>query len=313
MIKYFSIFKKPLLLIIIAMGVAIYLINPNFISGDNISNFSRQVAILSFVSCGMAFAVISGGIDLSVGSIMSCVSVVVATCMKTGTNYILAIILGIAVGTVLGLINAVIINTTDIPPFVATLGTMVTYGGVAYLYTDGIQVMGLSKEFMNLASGYWFGIPLLAYFAAIAFVVSHILLESTKYGLRIRALGGKTDKIDAIGIRPKNITYIVYGYSGLMAAMAGILLTSRVLVGMPTIGVGYNLQAIATTTVGGVLLGGGYGSIPSVLQGVVLTGLISNGLNLVKVTTFWQYVATGIIIIVALAVNAMNKKGITSK
>lgn len=287
--------------ILLALAITIQVINPNFTSVGNLTNISRQVAILSLVAFGMTFVIIGGGVDLSVGSIMGLTSVVCSTLMKSTESVALAIVVGVAMGGLCGAVNGLLVARTGIHPFIVTLGTATILKGIAFGYND-MQIAGLPGDFLHLASGYIGPLPILAYVAAAGFLISHLLLGFTRFGRMTYAVGGREEAAHAAGVDVQRQRILIYALSGAFAATAGLVLTSRVIAGQASLGIGYDLQAIAAVIMGGSRMGGGRGSVAGTLMGILIIGVLANGLNLLKVSSFWQEVAVGCAIVSAVVI-----------
>ncbi len=292
--------------IILLMGIFIQLQNPTFITSDNLTNLIRQIAILAIVSFGMTTVILTGNIDLSVGSTMGLASVIACDFMKKTDNVWLGILIGVAVGFLAGIINGVIIVKSGIHPFVATLGTMTVYKGLGYIYTQGMSISALPKPFLAIGTTDIFGIPLLTVFAIVVFLLIFLLLNKTKFGLNIYEVGGSEQAAQSAGLNVAKIKILTYGIAGALAGLGGMLLTVRAISSHPSIGVGYHSQAIGASVIGGASLAGGRGKIHETVYGVLIMGMLSNGLNLLKVSTFWQEVAVGATIVIAVVVDAVR-------
>lgn len=295
-------------LILLAMAVAIQIMNPNFTSPANLTNISRQVAILSLVAFGMTFVIIGGGVDLSVGSVIGLTSVVCSTLMKSTGSVALAIGVGLALGAVCGAVNGLLVARTGIHPFVVTLGTATILKGIAFSYND-MQIAGLPGDFLHLASGYLGPLPILTYIATAGFLISYLLLRFTRFGRMTYAVGGREEAAHAAGVNVQRQRMLIFALSGAFAAAAGLVLTSRVIAGQASLGIGYDLQAIASVIMGGSRMGGGRGSVIGTLMGILIIGVLANGLNLLKVSSFWQEVAIGFAIVSAVVIEDQRGRG----
>lgn len=292
--------------VILVMGIFIQSQNPAFLTADNLTNLVRQIAILAIVSFGMTTVILTGNIDLSVGSTMGLASVVACDFMKAAGSVWLGILLGVLVGFAAGLINGGIIVKSGIHPFVATLGTLTVYKGIAYLYTQGMSIGSLPREFLSIGTTGVFGVPMLTVFAIIVFVVLWFVLTKTRFGLHIYEIGGREEAAQAAGIDVAKTKILVYGISGALAGLAGMLLTVRAISSHPSLGTGYHSQAIGASVIGGASLAGGRGKLHETVWGVLIMGILSNGLNLLKVSTYWQEVAVGATIVIAIVIDAIR-------
>ncbi|WP_096187183.1 ABC transporter permease subunit [Evansella halocellulosilytica] len=287
-----------LLLIIIIITI----LNPSFLSFSNILNVLRQVSINALIAFGMTFVILTGGIDLSVGAILAFSGAVTATLMASGVDPILAMLIGLLVGAILGAINGFIIAKGKVAPFIATLATMTIYRGLTLMFTDGRPVSGLGESaiFEMLGRGYFFGVPVPAMTMMISFLVLYLILKKTTFGRRVYAVGGNEEASILSGIKVDRIKIYVYSLTGFLSALAGIILTSRLNSAQPTAGTMYELDAIAAVVLGGTSLTGGRGWIVGTLIGALIIGVLNNGLNLLGVSSFFQQVVKGSVILLAV-------------
>ncbi|ANU20349.1 ribose ABC transporter permease [Planococcus plakortidis] len=287
------------LILIIAIITAI---NPSFLSMSNILNVLRQVSINALIAFGMTFVILTGGIDLSVGSILALTGAVTAGMMASGIDPILAMLLGLFLGAVLGAINGVIIAKGKVAPFIATLATMTIYRGLTLVYTEGRPISGLgdSMAFQMLGKGYFLGIPVPVVTMLISFGILYFILKKTTFGRRVYAVGGNEEASVLSGINADRIKIYVYSLVGALAALASLILTSRLNSAQPTAGQMFELDAIAAVVLGGTSLTGGRGWIVGTLIGALIIGVLNNGLNLIGVSSFFQQVVKGAVILLAV-------------
>ncbi|KKB36961.1 ribose ABC transporter permease RbsC [Bacillus thermotolerans] len=291
----------PLLgLIILVLIVSI--LNPSFLAPLNILNLLRQVAINALIAYGMTFVILTGGIDLSVGSILALSSALMAGMMVSGIDPILAILIGCLLGALMGAVNGLLITKGKMAPFIATLATMTIYRGLTLTYTDGNPITGLGDDYMFqlFGRGYFLGIPVPAVTMIIAFVVLWVILHKTTFGRYTYAIGGNEKAAWISGIKVTKVKIMVYSLAGLLSALAGAILTSRLNSAQPTAGESYELDAIAAVVLGGTSLAGGRGLIIGTLIGALIIGILNNGLNLLGVSSFFQMVVKGIVIVIAV-------------
>ena len=293
----------------VLVGMAIFFgtINPNFWSITNLSNVSRQISILALISIGQTFAILSAGIDLSVGSLLALVSVVCAQGMLE-FGLVGGIVAGILAGCGVGFVNGVLIAKARIPAFIATLGMLVAARGLALTLSGGLPVAGLPHEFLVIGAGYWGPFPIPSVIAALAFVVAYLVLNRTRFGRYVYAMGSNEEAAVLSGINVARYKIIVYVVSGLCAGIAGVVLTSRVISGQPTLGEVQELYAIAAVVIGGSKITGGVGGIGRTLMGVLVLGMLSNGLNLIQVSSYVQNIVVGAIIIVAVYIDLARER-----
>lgn len=298
-----SIIQKiaPFIGLILIM-VIITILNPDFLSVSNLMNVLRQVSINALIAFGMTFVILTGGIDLSVGSTLALTGAVTAGMMASGIDPIFAMLLGLLLGAVLGAVNGIIIAKGKVAPFIATLATMTIYRGLTLVYTDGRPISGLgdSLTFQMLGKGYFLGIPIPVVTMIISFGILYFILKKTTFGRRVYAVGGNEEASILSGINADRIKIYVYSLLGLLAALASLILTSRLNSAQPTAGEMFELDAIAAVVLGGTSLTGGRGWIVGTLIGALIIGVLNNGLNLIGVTSFFQQVVKGAVILLAV-------------
>ncbi|MEK5391353.1 ribose ABC transporter permease RbsC [Margalitia sp. FSL K6-0131] len=291
----------PLLGFIIIV-IIVSILNPSFLQPLNILNLLRQIAINALIAFGMTFVILTGGIDLSVGSILALSSALMACMMVSGLDPILAIIIGSLLGGVMGMVNGLLITKGKMAPFIATLATMTVFRGLTLVYTDGNPITGLSNSrlFQLFGRGYQFGIPVPAITMIIAFVILYLILHKTSFGRKTYAIGGNEKAAMISGIKVTKVKVMIYSLAGVLSALAGAILTSRLDSAQPTAGTSYELDAIAAVVLGGTSLSGGRGKIFGTLIGALIIGTLNNGLNLLGVSSFYQMVVKGIVILIAV-------------
>ena len=297
------------LLVLIGLVIIIGISSPVFLSARNIRNVLQQVSTLGVVSMGMTVLMISGGIDLSVGSAMSVVAVIVGKMLKDwGFSADISILVGLALGSGIGYMNGVLVSRTRVHPFILTLGTMTALQGVAIVITEGYPITDLGTRFEVLGGGTIKGIPLIIILFFIVMFLCYFLLQHTQLGRRAYAIGGNEKTAFLAGIKVKRYKVIFYAFCGLLTGLAALLLASRISSAIPTMGSGFELQSIGAVVIGGTPLSGGQGSVWGTLVGVLLLGVIANGLNLLHVEASWQYIVTGVIIVVAVIIHEHRSK-----
>ncbi|ANU14202.1 ribose ABC transport system, permease protein RbsC [Planococcus halocryophilus Or1] len=298
-----SVLQKiaPFIGLFLIMSI-ITILNPDFISVSNLMNVLRQVSINALIAFGMTFVILTGGIDLSVGSTLALTGAVTAGLMASGVDPIFAMLLGLLLGAVLGAVNGIIIAKGKVAPFIATLATMTIYRGLTLVYTDGRPISGLgdSLTFQMLGKGYFLGIPIPVVTMIISFAILYFILKKTTFGRRVYAVGGNEEASILSGINADRIKIYVYSLLGLLAAVASLILTSRLNSAQPTAGEMFELDAIAAVVLGGTSLTGGRGWIVGTLIGALIIGVLNNGLNLIGVTSFFQQVVKGAVILLAV-------------
>lgn len=284
----------PLLGLIILI-VIVTVLNPSFMEPLNILNLLRQVAINALIAFGMTFVILTGGIDLSVGSILALSSAFTANLMLSGWDPVLAIIVGCLAGGVMGMVNGLMITKGKMAPFIATLATMTIFRGLTLVYTDGNPITGLgdSMTFQLFGRGYLLGIPVPAITMLIVFAVLWVVLHKTPFGRKTYAIGGNEKASIISGIKVDRIKIMIYSLTGMLSALAGAILTSRLNSAQPTAGTSYELDAIAAVVLGGTSLTGGRGRIVGTLIGALIIGILNNGLNLLGVSSFTRWWSKG--------------------
>ncbi len=293
-----------LVVLIIVLGISM----PVFLSPRNIRNVLQQVSTLGIVSMGMTVLMISGGIDLSVGSSISVTAVVVGSMLKAGSPVWIAVIVGLAIGSVIGLMNGLLAAYTKAHPFILTLGTMTMFQGIAIIITGGFPITDLGKAFEFIGGGMIGGIPLIVLIFFAVLLICFFLLRYTRPGRVAYALGGNEHTTYLAGIKVKRYKIIFYVVCGFLTGLAALVLSSRISSAIPTMGASFEMNSIAAVVIGGTPLTGGKGSVWGTLTGVLLLGIIANGLNLLHVEGSWQYVVTGAIIIVAVIMHESRQK-----
>lgn len=298
-----------LIIALIVVAVTFAILNPRFVSVINITNIGLQMSINMIIAVAMTFVIVSGGLDLAVGSI-GIMSGCLVGIMLGGTDIpiILVILIGLASGVVAGLINGVVIAKLGVPPFVTTLGMMNIARGVALIVTQGYIISGFPKAFNQIGIGFFLGIPFPVYVMVVIIIIGHFLMAKTEFGLNTYAIGGNARAARLAGLKIDAVTIKIYVLSGLLSAVSGILLTARVISAQPALMSTTNLEVIAAVFVGGTSMGGGRGSIPQTIIGAVFMAILFNGLNLIGVGYEWQVVVIGIILIIAVALDMRSRR-----
>ena len=298
------------LLALIVLVILVSIVNPSFIAPTNLLNLLRQVSTNALIAFGMTFVIITGGIDLSVGSTLALSSALMAGTIAAGMDPILAMILSLVVGTVFGAVNGLLITKGNMAPFIATLATMTIYRGLTLVYTNGNPITGIGDSFIFkfVGRGYLFGIPFPVVLMIVSFILLYILLHKMTFGRKTFAIGGNEKASFIAGIKNDRIKTGIYALSGLMASLAGIIITSRLDSAQPTAGTSYEMDAIASVVLGGTSLSGGRGRLVGTLIGALIIGTLNNGMNLLGISSFYQQVVKGIVIIIAVLLDRKNKK-----
>ena len=301
-----SYFKRNagILIGLVALCVVISFRSDRFLTQDNIMNVLRQISSNMYLACAMTMILIAGGIDLSVGSIVAVPGVTAGTLLNMGVPIPLTILICLVLGGLYGTITGVIITNTTLPPFIVTYSMMQILRGATYVYTGGTTVRVDNRAFINLGTGYAFGfLPLPVVYLLIVFVIVFIVLNKTSLGRHIYAVGGNEKAAKFSGINVKKTRMFVYIFSGVMGALAGMVLCARSYSGNPLAGDGAEMDAIAACVLGGASMAGGYGFVGGTLIGALIIGLLNNGLNLMRIDSYWQIILKGIVILVAVYVD----------
>lgn len=292
-----------------AMCLLLSILSPAFATTDNMFNVLRQVSTNANLAFGMTFAIIITGIDLSVGSILAISGTLAAGLLtRNGMNLWLAVLIGILVGTFLGYVNGLIIAKTGMPYFIVTLAMMQIARGAAFVYTNGMPVRTDNPAFTEIGNGYLGPIPLPIIYTAVFLVACSLLLSKTRFGRYVYAIGGNRDAARFSGINVQKIEILVFTLIGFLSGVSGVVLSARMSSGQPTVGNGFELDAIAAVVLGGTSFSGGIGKIGGTVIGVLVIGILNNGLNLLNINSFWQLIAKGAVILLAVYVDILKKK-----
>ena len=298
------------LTVLILMCAVFAMLSDRFLTISNFQNVMRNAAPLVIASCGMTAVMIARGLDLSIGSVLAASTVLAASLAVAGVPLYAAFTLGVLFGAAVGLVNGLIIARLSVSPIIVTLGMLNIARGIAYLITPSAILVGLPRDWSVAGTSKVAGLPvplLVAGFVAVGF---HILLTYTTMGKRVYAIGGNEEAARLSGINVPNTLTVLYVLCGSMAALAGIILASRVGAGDPNVGIGFELQVIAAVIIGGTSLSGGEGRIIGTVIGALIIAVLANGLNLAGVEPFWQWVAQGIVLIVAIVVDKKVQDGV---
>ncbi len=319
MIKADILKRSQSLLALFVLMVLLTIFTDSFLSTENMWNVLRQVSINLCLSVGMTLVIISSGIDLSVGAILAFSGAVCAGLLKWGIalesfdlwigfTVLGAVSAAAIVGYLLGWFNGWVITKFTVPPFVATLAMLTIARGMSYLYTQGKPISNLGEGFEFIGSGWWLGIPVPVWISIGVVLIFVFITNKTSLGRFIYAIGGNERAALLSGVPVKKVKRLVYAISGLMAAIGGVLITSRLNSAQPNAGMSYELDAIAAIVIGGTSLSGGKGTVMGTVLGVLLIGVLNNGLVLLNVSPFWQQVVKGLVILLAVVIDKSNKK-----
>jgi inositol transport system permease protein len=288
-----------LALAILMAGLSIA--KPNFLTVANLVNLVRQISINGILAVGVTFVLLTGGVDLSLGSLVALTGVV-AACFAHPDQYsvLVAVLAGVAAGTLCGAANGWVVARGRIAPFVVTLGMMTAARGLALLISGGKPVSNLSTAFTRIGGGDLFSVPVPIVIFAVIALLSHVFLKNTRLGRYVYAVGGNQGAALASGVNVRHIKTLAYTICGAFAGLAGVVLASRITTGQPNAGIGYELDAIAAVVIGGTSLNGGVGGVGGTILGALLIGVINNGLDLLNVSSYYQQIVKGLIIVSAV-------------
>lgn len=304
---FFGKFGIVIILILLCIFFAIK--NPAFIGVNNIINILRQVAINGIIAVGMTMVLVTGGMDLSVGSVAGIGTVFCGLMLVAGLPWYVALLVCLIMGFIIGLFNAFLICNLNLPPMIATIGTMTSLRGVCYLVTNGSPVFGFPEDILFLGKGTVFGIiPVPVILMIVIFILGILFLQKTRYGTYIYGIGGNEEASRLSGINTKKIKYLCYGVCGALSALAGVVLLARVNSGQPKSGDGYEMDVITACVLGGVSVSGGEGKLSFVTFGVLLMGVLSNGLIMINVSDYWQQAISGLVLIFAVAFDQLMQR-----
>ncbi len=296
-----------MLIILVLMVVVLSLLSPAFCQLNNFINIFKQTAINGILAVGMGCVILTGGFDLSVGSIVGLSGVIAALLAQGETPIIIPIAASIGIGCVAGLMNGALISYLNIPAFVVTLGTQNFIRGLAYLASGGKPVFGVNRPYERIAGTNVFGVPMLVTYYLIIVAIVAFVLTKTVYGRHIYTIGGNAKAAHVSGINVRVIRMSVYAIAGLLSGVAGMLLTSRTVSGAPTTGSGYELDAIAAVVIGGFSLDGGIGKWYGMLIGALVLSVLSNGLDIMGVASYYQYLIKGVIMVTAVYLDVRSR------
>lgn len=304
LVRSFSI-----VIVFVAIALFFTMANPYFMSWNNWLNLLRQSSINGILAIGVTFVILTKGIDLSVGSVMAISGMIAASLVTTSNEHfvLLAILAGLSVGSVLGLVNGVVVARIGVPSFVMTLGMLSMARGLTLIFSDGRPISNLSQPFRWIGGGNVLGIPVPVVILFAVFAIGWVVLKYTTFGRYVYAVGGNERAARTSGVSTRIVIASTYVISGFLAALAGLVLTSRTTAALPQAGIGYELDAIAAVVIGGTSLAGGRGSLVGTLFGALIIGTINNGMDLMGVSSYYQQLLKGAIIVVAVIADQIRK------
>ncbi|RKL67066.1 ribose ABC transporter permease [Salipaludibacillus neizhouensis] len=304
-------FNQEVILLLVLIGVIIFfsIMSPTFLTGGNLINIIRQVALLGIIAAGMTMVLLIGGIDLSVASNVAFTSVVMGMLITAGIPPWIAIIVGIIAGVFVGAVNGLIVTRVGIPALITTLGMLTMLRGTTFVITGGYPVFGFPESIRFFGNGYLLGIPVPAIIMVAVFVGVYILLYKTYIGRHIYALGGNLEATRLSGINTKKVQMLVYMLSGFFCSIAGLILLGRLNSGQPNALQGFELEVVTAVVLGGVSIFGGQGKLIGVVLGVFILGVLANGLVILNINEFYQMVISGAVLLVAVGIDRIyNRK-----
>jgi len=304
-------FQQPEAGVIVSIFVLSFFLTiarPQFFSLDNLFSIARSFSYIAITSIGICLVIITGGIDLSVGSVMGLGGVIAALLLSKGYNLLFSLIVATLSGLGVGLANGVLVCYFNLPPFVVTLGMLNVIRGLCYAFTRGWPITGLPKDFLFLGQGYIWIIPTPVVIMLFISLLFWFILKKTIFGLHVYSIGGNEEASRFSGIPVQRMKIAVFSLSGILAALGGVILTARLGVGESTTAIGYELDAIASAVIGGTSLSGGEGTVLGVVLGAALLGIIRNGLVLMGVSAYWQQMTIGLIIILAVVMDGLRRR-----
>jgi ribose/xylose/arabinose/galactoside ABC-type transport system permease subunit len=299
--------QTSLFLAIVIFGLIVATKSSFFLTERNILNVLRDGAFVFIVAVTATFVLVGGGLDLSVGSLFALGSIVTADLLVHGTSVPIAVVIGIAGGGLVGLVNSFVIVYCRIPPLIATLGMLYVGRGVVNVITGGNPLAPLPDSFVSIASNNLLGVPLVVVYAAVIGLVGHVVLERTRFGYDVRAVGGNRDAARACGVKVDRVTIVLYVISGASATFAGLLMASRLASGQPSVGDAMELQVISAAIIGGTSLFGGLGSVRGTLLGALMIAVLGNGLVLMSVNPLWQNIVIGVVLVLAVGLDQLRR------
>lgn len=308
MIKKITGFKEIGVIVPLAVLIIIFSCTSDiFLTTNNLLNITRQISIKGLLGIAMTFVIITGGIDLSVGSVIAFSSILTASAIKDYQLPVLAaVVIGIAVGTLTGLVNGILIAYVNMPAFITTMGTMTILRGLGYIYTQGYPIYDLPQGFRAIGQGNIGIIPVSAVILVVVAILAFMILSKTVFGRHIYAVGGNIEAARMAGIRVKRVQLYVYMISGFISGIAAVVQGARVGSGLPTIGQGFEMDAIASVVIGGAAMAGGSGTILGTLLGSLILGVLDNGLSLLNVDSYVMNVISGIVVILAVLIDQVR-------
>jgi ribose transport system permease protein len=306
--NYNALFGLTLLALLVLLWIILSVATPSFASANNISNLLRQGSMIAILAVGQTFVIITGGIDLSVGAVVGFATVIVAMLINAGIPVFLAILITLLVGVAIGMFHGFGIVKMGLPPFIITLATLTSLRGIGLLMTNGNSISINNDAFQTFSRSSFIGVPNLFWMVILVGIPAYIFLHHSRWGRYLFSVGSNAEASRLSGVNVQRTIYMAYTLSGLCAAFVGVLLASRIGIGNPTQAEGWELQAIASSVIGGTSLFGAVGSVHGPLLGAFILATINNGANLLNVNAFWQRIITGVLIIVIVYFDGLRRR-----
>lgn len=308
--KVLNIVKdKAIWIVFLGLFIGFSFATPRFLSSNNLFTIARQVSMLGIASIGMTFVILIAGIDLSVGSIITLVNIIAAYLMvDRGFSMVGAVAVSLAIAVLVGTLNGFLVSTIGISAIIATFTTQIVFEGASYLISGGTPIYGFDERFKVIGQGYVGPIPVPVIIMIICFALGSFILNKTYFGRYFYAVGGNEEASKLSGIRVGLTKYLVFALSGFFAGLAGIVMLSRTNSAQPTAGLGYEFDVITCVVLGGVSVSGGYGKMSNVVAGVLIIGILTNGMVLLNVSTYMQMVVKGIVLALAVGFDSIQKR-----
>jgi len=308
MSKFLGMKESGVIIPTIVLLIAVQIINPIFLSGENIINILRSSSFTLMTALGMTFVMIAGGIDLSVGSVVGIGGVITGIALTHNLPIFVGVLLGILTGVVIGYINGYIITKFKIAPLMMTLGTLYIARGIIYVLTQGVPVYPLPEAFEQMEQGYFLSIPMVCWISFILAGIAYLMLTQTTFGRSVYAVGGNPEAARLSGIKVRNINYAIYAMCGGLSATTGVFMASRLGSAQAGAGTGFELTVVAAVVIGGTSTFGGSGTILGTIIGVLFTNLLANSMTILKISIYWQSLIIGLVLVLAVIVDGYKRK-----
>lgn len=303
--------SRAIWVFLLLMFVFFSIMSSNFLTMRNLLNVAKQVAVFGIASVGMTYVILLGGIDLATGSVISFINIVAAYIMvNLGWHPVIAVIISLAVSTAIGFLNGIIIAEIKMPPLIVTFASQTIFAGLAYIICKGTPISRFPESFLTIGQGYVGPVPVPVILMVICFAIGAFILDKTFFGRYFYALGGNEEAAELSGIQVKKVKCLVYSLSGLFAGIAGLVMLARANTGQPNAGLGYEFDVITCVVLGGVSVNGGSGKMSNVIAGVLIIGVLSNGMVLLNISSYMQMVIKGIILLLAVGSDCIQQQNL---